>query len=568
MKYFALATDYDGTLAKDGLVSSSTIDALEKIKNSGRKLLLVTGREIPDLLKIFPEIKLFDIVVAENGALLYYPENGEEKPLADPPAPEFIDQLKENGISPFSVGRVIVAAWKPYENRILKIIRDLGLEMQIIFNKDAVMVLPSGINKAYGLSKALYEMNLSPLNVVAVGDAENDHAFFRAVGFSAAVSNSVETLKAAADLCLKGDHGDGVRELSGMLIASDLQEFEKKIKRHLIHIGNKGEEEFGIPSYNSRILIAGSSGGGKSTFALSFIEQLNEAGYQYCIIDPEGDYEDLKEIVPSGSAQRSPDVDRIIKLLEDPTRNTAVSLVSIPFDDRPVFFKKFYPALYTLKNRKGRPHWLIIDETHHLMPSEWSPPGIGKDLDFPGILFIAVHPDHIDPSIIQIIDLLIVIGEEPLKTFESFCNKLGKAIPQLPKSSLDKGEALLWEVKAESKPILLNTLPPKIEKSRHALKYAEGELDENASFYFRGPEEKLKLRVHNLQMFLRIAEGIDDETWLYHLKKGEYSKWFKESIKDDKLAEETEEIEKGNAPPEMSKRVIQEKIKERYTGPA
>jgi hydroxymethylpyrimidine pyrophosphatase-like HAD family hydrolase len=203
MKYFALATDYDGTLAKDGLVSSSTIDALEKIKNSGRKLLLVTGREIPDLLKIFPEIKLFDIVVAENGALLYYPENGEEKPLADPPAPEFIDQLKENGISPFSVGRVIVAAWKPYENRILKIIRDLGLEMQIIFNKDAVMVLPSGINKAYGLSKALYEMNLSPLNVVAVGDAENDHAFFRAVGFSAAVSNSVETLKAAADLCLK-----------------------------------------------------------------------------------------------------------------------------------------------------------------------------------------------------------------------------------------------------------------------------------------------------------------------------------------------------------------------------
>jgi hydroxymethylpyrimidine pyrophosphatase-like HAD family hydrolase len=411
MKYFALATDYDGTLAHNGRVNNKTIEALHLVKNSGRKLLLVTGRELDELLEIFPEVKLFDIVVAENGALLYFPSNGEEKALADPPPVEFIDMLRKKGVSPFSVGRVIVATWKPHEEAVLESIRDLGLEMQIIFNKEAVMVLPSGVNKAYGLSKALYELNLSPLNVVAVGDAENDHAFFKASGFSAAVSNSVPMLKESADLCLKGDHGDGVIELIDLIIKDDLSEYSKLVKRHLIPIGKKDEEDFCIRT--SRIMVAGSSGGGKSTFALSFIEQLLERNHQFCIIDPEGDYEDLKEIISSGDGQRRPDTDKIIKTLEDPALNASVSLVSIPFDERPDFFKKFYPALYELNGRTGRPHWIIIDETHHLMPSDWSPPVIGDALRFPGIIFIAVHPDHVEKSILASVDILVIIGNSP-----------------------------------------------------------------------------------------------------------------------------------------------------------
>jgi hydroxymethylpyrimidine pyrophosphatase-like HAD family hydrolase/GTPase SAR1 family protein len=567
MKYFALACDYDGTIARHGRVNSSTVAALEKVRNSGRKLLLVTGRELDELIDLFPEIKLFDIVVAENGALLYYPENGEERALADPPPEEFISELTRMNVSPFSVGRVIVATWKPHEDSVLRIIRDIGLEMQIIFNKDAVMVLPSGINKAYGLSKALYELNLSPLNIVAVGDAENDHAFFRAAGFSAAVSNSVAMLKETADLCLKGDHGEGVIELAELLVTTDMNNFETK--RHKILLGEKDGEEYCISAHNKKLLVAGSSGGGKSTFALSFIESLNEEGYQYCIIDPEGDYEDLKEVVTSGSGQRPPDVDRIMRLLEDPTRNTAVSLVSIPFDDRPAFFKKFYPSLYELNGRSGRPHWVIIDETHHIMPADWSPAVIGTSLKFPGILYIAVHPDHVERSILSSIDILVVIGEDPIETFELFCKQVGLTPPALPKKSLEKGEALLWEVKNESQPFLLKTFSPKVEKSRHTLKYAEGELDEESSFYFRGPEGKLKLRAHNLQMFLRLAEGVDDDTWNYHLKKGEYSRWFREKIRDDELADEAEKMEKGNAAdPDKSREVIKNKIQERYTGPA
>ena len=73
MRYLLLATDYDGTLALHGRVDEPTLAALERLRETGRKIILVTGRELPELLEIFPEIHLFDLVVAENGALLYVP---------------------------------------------------------------------------------------------------------------------------------------------------------------------------------------------------------------------------------------------------------------------------------------------------------------------------------------------------------------------------------------------------------------------------------------------------------------------------------------------------------------
>jgi len=51
---------------------------------------------------------------------------------------------------------------------------ELGLELQVIFNKGAVMILPTGVNKATGLTCALKEMELDPQHVVAVGDAGGD----------------------------------------------------------------------------------------------------------------------------------------------------------------------------------------------------------------------------------------------------------------------------------------------------------------------------------------------------------------------------------------------------------
>src|SRR5258706_9230047 len=102
MRYFALATDYDGTLAHDGVVSPATITALEQLRATGRKLILVTGRELADLLRAFPRIDLFDRVVAENGALLYTPATREEQLLAEPPPAAFVAALQAQGVTPLS----------------------------------------------------------------------------------------------------------------------------------------------------------------------------------------------------------------------------------------------------------------------------------------------------------------------------------------------------------------------------------------------------------------------------------------------------------------------------------
>ncbi|HEY2710675.1 MAG TPA: HAD family hydrolase [Caulobacteraceae bacterium] len=220
MQLSALATDYDSTLASEGVVLPATLDALLRLKASGRKLLMVTGRELPDLRRVFDHIALFDAVVAENGALLYLPSRDETQPLAPPPPPAFIAELRRRRVEPLSIGRSIVATVTPHEEDVLEAIQALGLEWQMIFNKGSVMCLPPGVNKASGLAAALKALGLAAENVIGVGDAENDHAFLAACGVSAAVGNALASLKAAADVVTEGDEGAGVTWLIDRLLTA------------------------------------------------------------------------------------------------------------------------------------------------------------------------------------------------------------------------------------------------------------------------------------------------------------------------------------------------------------
>ncbi|HTV19716.1 MAG TPA: HAD-IIB family hydrolase, partial [Polyangiaceae bacterium] len=161
MRYLALASDYDGTLATHGAVPPHVLAGLQRARDAGRRLVLVTGRVWPELQAVFPEYKVFHRIVAENGALLIDPETGEQTLLGATPAPAFVERLRGIGVEPLSVGKVIVATWEPWQHAVLGAIRDLGLELQVIFNKGAVMVLPSGVNKASGLSAALSQLGIS-----------------------------------------------------------------------------------------------------------------------------------------------------------------------------------------------------------------------------------------------------------------------------------------------------------------------------------------------------------------------------------------------------------------------
>ena len=220
-RFLALATDYDGTLAKDGRVSASTLAALKRFKARDGRVILVTGRVLPELEEVFPEVGVCDLVVAENGALLFWPQSGEVKLLAPPPPAAFAEKLAELGADPLSVGRCIVATRTPHETAVLKTIEDMQLDLTIIFNKGAVMVLPSGVSKASGLEAALETLGLKAEETIAVGDAENDLAMLKMCGLGVAVANALDTVKAAADWVTPAARGDGVAQALDALMAAE-----------------------------------------------------------------------------------------------------------------------------------------------------------------------------------------------------------------------------------------------------------------------------------------------------------------------------------------------------------
>jgi len=221
MRFNVLATDYDGTLAHGGQVDEPTLKALERLRASLRQIVLVTGREIENLKRVFSRLDLFEVVVAENGAVLYYPATDTVRPLHKQLPSQFVSELRQRG-APVSVGHVIVSSREPHDLIILDVIKDLGLELEIIFNKGAVMVLPSGVNKATGLDTALRERGWLREQTVAIADAENDHTLLRYCGCAVAVSNALPSVKKAARFVTRSACGAGVVELIDRLIATDL----------------------------------------------------------------------------------------------------------------------------------------------------------------------------------------------------------------------------------------------------------------------------------------------------------------------------------------------------------
>ena len=231
IRYLAVATDYDGTLASHGAVDRETVDALKRLVATGRKLILVTGRQIEDLERVFPEVAMFDRVVAENGPVLYRPASGEIRLLAEPPPASFVDALRGRGVEPLSVGHVVVATVQPNETIVSEVIRELGLELQVILNKGSVMVLPSSVDKATGLAAALRELSLSPPNVVGIGDAENDATFLALCGRSVAVANALDAIREQADYVTEARASAGVREVIDQMLSDDLRSLDATLAR-------------------------------------------------------------------------------------------------------------------------------------------------------------------------------------------------------------------------------------------------------------------------------------------------------------------------------------------------
>jgi hydroxymethylpyrimidine pyrophosphatase-like HAD family hydrolase/energy-coupling factor transporter ATP-binding protein EcfA2 len=572
MRYVCLTCDYDGTIARDGKVAPSTLQALEKVRSSGRKLVLATGRQLEDLLSVFPEASVFDRIVAENGAVLYRPASQEQVVLASPPPARFVEELVRRGVEPLSVGRCVVATWHPHEGTILDTIRTMSLELQIIFNKNAVMVLPSGTNKGTGVKVALNELGLSSHNTVGIGDAENDHAFLGLCECSIAVANAVPALQERADWVTARSHGQGVEEAMQLLLEKDLRDMAPRLTRHDIVLGStENSEPFTLPVHDSRLLIAGPSGSGKSTVVSALVERLVAAQYQVCLFDPEGDFDEFENLLTLGGAQRIPGVAEILEILNQPDRSLNINLLGVPLADRPASFQGLLAHIQELRFKVARPHWLVVDEAHHVLPADLGAARTAVPTELASFALVTVHPDRVAPIVLSSVDQVIAVGPGPEEVFNQFRRASGKRLSSNTKfpDSVDVNHVTVWRLSDEAGPRVVKVEPAKGQRKRHKRKYAAGELGEDRSFYFRGPEGKLNLRAQNMTLFAQLAEGLDEDTWKFHLTHLDYSRWLRDTIKDEEIAKIVAAYEKDSSlSPNESRQRILEAIRKHYTAPA
>lgn len=568
MRYLALACDYDGTIAKHGTIAEETLAAMERLRATGRKIVLVTGRMLNDLLAILPRPELFDRIVAENGALLYRPVGREERVLAETPPAWFVNELRDKGVAPLAVGHVIIATHASHDHTVLDAIRESGLELRMVYNQESLMVLPAEVGKGSGLQIALRELGMSPHEVVGIGNAENDHAFLGLCECSAAVADAAPSLIEVVDVVTKGHDGAGVTELIDKLVKDDLRHVEPRLTRRHALLGNTHDgNPLYIPPYGGNVLIVGPSGSGKTTFAMALLERLAEQSYQFIAIDPEGDYSRFEDAIELGDFRRAPSVDEILRVLDNPDTDVSVNMLAIALGDRPAFLEQLFPRLQSMRARTGRPHWILIDEAHHVWPAAWGPIALTFPQEVGELVLVTLHADEISPAILKHIDYMVCVGPIPEASLAEFCRATGESVPAM-ETPPHPGEVLVWNRGAGHAPRRVVPVPGRAEHLRHLRKYAEGNLHEK-SFYFRGPGGRLNLRARNLITFIEIADGVDDATWRYHLARGDYTRWFAEAVKDPALSSIAADVAaRSELSPRQSRALIAEAIAARYTLPA
>lgn len=206
-----LATDYDGTIATRGRITENVEKALLQAKEAGFLIAIVTGRGFDSLLYVCPQAKIFDLIVAENGAILYFPSQEKVEYLAKLPPIEFIAQLMQHRI-PFYQGRVLTKVLRIFVEKVNALIDEFKFPLHIICHKNDGLILPLGMNKAKGLEKALLHFDITSDGVIAVGDAANDLDFLDFCGFKVAVGNAEDAVKVKADWIATSSEGEGMVE--------------------------------------------------------------------------------------------------------------------------------------------------------------------------------------------------------------------------------------------------------------------------------------------------------------------------------------------------------------------
>lgn len=550
MKLSVIALDYDGTIARGDTLDPSVREAIAAARRQGIIVLLVTGRILDELRRVAGDLHFVDGIVAENGAVVHFPDSGRTTSLAPAIKDSFVQELRRRGI-PFHAGQCLVDADANEAPRLLEVIRSLEQPLVLAFNRSRVMVLPQGVSKATGLAVTLNTLRISPRNTLAIGDAENDYELLRFAEVGVAVEWGSAALRASADIVLSGEGPPAVAKyLTGIATRASLPIPPRARRRLLLGYTDSGQE-LSLAVRGRNVLVCGDTKSGKSWIAGLLCEQLILHGYCVCVIDPEGDYtslEALPGVTVLGGDDPLPTPRELLRALRYPDRSVVVDLSRTAHDEKMQYIRSLLPALNVLRRRTGLPHRILLDEAHYFLHDGDTQQLL--DLDRNGYTLVTYAASQLPKAFLSATEVMLVTCESSpseLAALRALCDKCSpksegqwSAIPHLK-----VGQAVALPVTEESNGQLqMFSIAPRLTPHvRHQQKYVDVPVRFHRAFVFSSNGHDGLRHARTLREFVEELEGLPRPVLDGYVRRADFSRWIGEVFGDHALAADLRALE-------------------------
>ncbi|MEZ6131281.1 MAG: HAD family hydrolase [Planctomycetaceae bacterium] len=553
MRLRVIATDYDGTIAKDGALDPQVRKAIAEARKRGVLVVIVTGRILSELRNVAGCLDFVDGIVAENGAVVALP-SGHITLLGAPPPMCLIQKLTERGID-FKVGRSVVEMEAEFADVAISLIRELELPLAITFNRGRMMLLPGSISKSSGLRQLLDTLGASVHNAIGIGDAENDHELLTSCEHGVAVSWGSAKLKESADHVIEGNGPAAVADYIEKVSTDIRMPTESTSHRKVVLEEIEGQAPFEMLIRGRNVLVAGDSKSGKSWLAGMFVEQQILQGYTVYAFDPEGDYSSLASLpntIVLGGGRLLPYGDDLKMLLQQGI-SVILNLSHLSHDEKCSYIKQHLPLVADYRRERGFPHRIMLDECHYFLGGALGQRLLDFELD--GYTLVTYRPSQLPVDVLKAVDVVAVTRlaehEEVDVLRELLDEKSGRYVDSHDwyeeLANLGITEAALLPPTEETRGKLRRfVVAPRLTAHvRHRTKYYDIPVSKAHEFVFTSDGQPIGESAATLRELASAAKRVAPKVLTNHCRHHDFSRWIASLFCDHDLANDIRKLESG-----------------------